>query len=132
MSAISLEVWSRRSMRFWRDKWCSEVILASYFSNLFRAAHDQEGSVPSHFGRDPWDPNIPARTKIVGNLKLTKWVFWEIWAKFKRDLMFGMRRRWLQCVLLPLAMNVAMNIVYSHVQFCLQMNEIFKSKVDLK
>jgi len=33
----------------------------------------------------------------------------------------------LECVLLPLGMNV----VYSHVQFRLRMNEIFQSKVCL-
>jgi len=37
-----------------------------------------------------------------------------------------MRRRLLECVLLPLAITV----VYSHIQFYFRMNEIFKSKVD--
>jgi len=56
----------------------------------------------------------------------------SFWGKFelnfKQDPLFEMRERWLEYVLLPLAMNM----VYSHVQFHFQMNEVFKSKVDLK
>ena len=44
----------------------------------------------------------------------------ELW----RDPLIESIGWWLECVLLPLGMNV----VYSHVQFRLRMNEIFKSK----
>ena len=45
-----------------------------------------------------------------------------------QDLLLGMHGRWLECVLLLLAMNM----LYSHVQFHFLINEIFKSKVGLK
>ena len=67
-------------------------------------------------------------TRSIGNLELTKWVFGKFWLNFRQDSLVGMRRRWLKYVLLSLAMN----IVYSQVQFCFRMNEIFKSKVGLK
>ena len=51
-------------------------------------------------------------------------IYVNLWIELRRDPLIESIGWWLQCVLLPMGMNV----VYSHVQFRLRMNEIFKSK----
>ena len=68
--------------------------------------------------------SMKPRCKHVVIVGIKEYISMNLRVELWRDPLIKSTGWWLECVLLPLGMNV----VYSHVQFWLRMNEIFKSK----
>jgi len=57
--AIAMEVKNGRAIRFWEDKWCSNVPLGTLFPELCSAAQDPTGSVSSHWSDNGSNIKLP-------------------------------------------------------------------------